>query len=118
MSLDYVLWLHSGLTRRRMEAVNENSVTTAKLATLVEALLYSFGGDGTPRSPQEFLPYQIPDPNDPEWQKKQLIRQHLTQQTADEFWRLYDEGKLPNYVEKAFVVSGDVKEVLQSMKRK
>lgn len=104
-------WLMVGLwgyyQMKRTEDINLQSVSTAKMALLLEMGFSSFGGGGNKvvQDIKRYLPFSI-STNDGS----------LDQDTIEIFWELNDSGKIPNYFQSALIKESDLIETLKSGK--
>ena len=91
--------------RRRVQAINEESMGVAILSSVVSNCFSAFGGKGKPKpvTPEMFLPYQLDDPDSP----KNKYKEQISKRTALILTRMMEEGRLPPAIQKQVIADKD-----------
>jgi hypothetical protein len=109
-----LLWIWSENQQKQADRINAESVSSAYTALIVEMGLAGFGGGADKVKPDitRYLPFQSVDKDS----EKYKIKQILSANAVEVFWRLRDSGKLAGYVEQAFSQNKKLYEVMKEMK--
>lgn len=86
------------MRRRRLEDINDRSVTSAVVAWLLDAGFQGLGGAETTSKPDDFLPFKIVDPND----LSERLKRSLGTETIEIFKELARTNQIPSYIVRDF----------------